>query len=523
MNAFILGDKSLIEEDNYSCFKSIGITHLFAISGMHISLLSQILLKLFKKFNTVLKYLIIDLFLIFYGFIVCFPASIMRCIVFFIINSVNKVFSLNLSNKQIFLITVMFLILFNPYIIFDIGFLFSIITVGGIILCSDFIKDDNKLFLSFKLSLVAFLFSMPISLYSFYEINLFSFFYNMIFIPFISIIVYPLALLTFFIPLFSKMFFLTIKILEWSSGFLADFNLFNIHLSFNLFEVLLFYIGLYLVFAKQQKKWICLLILIFLFDIIIPFFDKSSYVYFLDVNQGDSSLLISSYKKNVTFIDTGGVTNYDISEKYIPLLKYLGIKTINNVIITHGDYDHMGETFNLINNFKVENVIFNCGDFNNLESELIELLDRKKIRYYSCINELNIDNNKLYFLQTKEYGNENNNSNVIYTKLDGYKFLFMGDASITVEKEIMYKYDLSNIDVLKVGHHGSKTSSSIEFINKINPKYSIISVGKNNRYGHPNKAVLDNLSKSNVYRTDQDGSIIFRIKNNKLIIETCNP
>ncbi len=99
----------------------------------------------------------------------------------------------------------------------------------------------------------------------------------------------------------------------------------------------------------------------------------------------------------------------------------------------------------------------------------------------------------------------------------------MGDASITTEKEIMNKYSLYDIDVLKVGHHGSKTSSSESFINRIDPKYSIISVGKNNRYGHTNKEVLDNLKNSKIYRTDQDGSIMFKIKNNKLTIKTCNP
>ena len=183
----------------------------------------------------------------------------------------------------------------------------------------------------------------------------------------------------------------------------------------------------------------------------------------------------------------------------------------------------MGEAINLVNNFKVEKVIFNCGEFNDLERELIKVLNRKKIPYYSCIKELNIDNNKLYFLQTKEYDNENDNSNVIYTELNGYKFMLMGDASIATEKEILNKYNISNIDLLKVGHHGSKTSSSKEFINEINPKYAIISVGKNNRYGHPNKEVLNTLNKSKIYRTDQDGSIMFKIKNNKLKIETCSP
>ena len=183
----------------------------------------------------------------------------------------------------------------------------------------------------------------------------------------------------------------------------------------------------------------------------------------------------------------------------------------------------MGEAINLVNNFKVDKVIFNCGPYNDLEKELIKVLDKKKIKYYSCIKELNIDNNKLYFLQTKEYDNENDNSNVIYAKLDSYKFMFMGDASVITEKEILDKYNLPDIDVLKVGHHGSKTSSSKEFINEINPKYSIISVGKNNRYGHPNKEVLENLKDSKIYRTDQDGSIMFKIKNNKLIIDTCSP
>jgi len=189
----------------------------------------------------------------------------------------------------------------------------------------------------------------------------------------------------------------------------------------------------------------------------------------------------------------------------------------------HGDYDHMGEAINLVENFKIEKVIFNCGEFNVLEQDLIKVLDKKKIPYYKFIKELNIDDNKLYFLNDKDYGNENDNSSVIYTKLNNHKFLFMGDAGVEVEEDLIEKYNLRDIDVLKVGHHGSKTSSSIEFINEVNPKYSIISVGKNNRYGHPNESVLDNLENSKIYRTDKDGSIMFKIKNNKLQIETCTP
>ncbi len=185
----------------------------------------------------------------------------------------------------------------------------------------------------------------------------------------------------------------------------------------------------------------------------------------------------------------------------------------------HGDYDHIGEAINLVNNFKVEKIIFNCGEVNELEQELIKVLDKKKIPYYSCIKELNINNNKLYFLNNIDYGNENNNSNVIYTKLNNYKFLFMGDAGVEVEEELIKKYDLRDIDVLKVGHYGSKTSSSKIFIDEIHPKYSIISVGKNNRYGHPNDSVLNNLEDSKVYRTDIDGSVMFKISNHGLKLE----
>ncbi|MEF2690839.1 MAG: ComEC/Rec2 family competence protein, partial [Bacilli bacterium] len=292
---------------------------------------------------------------------------------------------------------------------------------------------------------------------------------------------------------------------------------------------------LYSFLNKKYKSILILVILIFIHSN-INYVNKSLEVTYIDVSQGDSTLISLPYNKGNILIDTGGIINYDketwkiknnsfslATDKIIPYLKSKGIKKLDYLIVTHGDYDHMGEAVNLVNNFKVEQIVFNCGEFNDLEKELIKVLEKKKIKYYSCIKELNIDNSKLYFLQTKEYDNENDNSNVIYTELNGYKFIFMGDAGVDKEKDILDKYNLSNVDVLKVGHHGSKTSSSKEFIDEINPKYGVISVGKNNRYGHPNKEVLNNLYNSKIYRTDQDGSIMFKIKKDKLQIETCSP
>ena len=239
--------------------------------------------------------------------------------------------------------------------------------------------------------------------------------------------------------------------------------------------------------------------------------------------------------KGNILIDTGGIISYDTSEwsnrnsnysivknKTIPYLKSIGIIKIDYLILTHGDYDHMGESVNLVNNFKVDKVIFNFDNYNELEQELIELLNNKNIKYYKGLKELNIDKYKLQFLNTKTYDNENDNSNVIYFNFTNYKFLFMGDAGVDKEKDILKKYNIKNIDFIKVGHHGSNTSSSQEFIDSINSKYSLISVGRNNRYGHPKNEVLDILSNSKIYRTDLDGSIEIKLNKNGYKIRTYN-
>ena len=246
---------------------------------------------------------------------------------------------------------------------------------------------------------------------------------------------------------------------------------------------------------------------------------------FIDVGQGDSTIIILPGGKTI-LIDTGGkyMSNYSIAKnKIIPYLNSVGINKINALVLTHGDYDHMGEAVNLINNIKVEKVILNNDEYNDLELNLIKQLDKKHIPYYKEVSKLNIGENKLYFLNDKIHDDENDNSIVAYLQLKDVKILLMGDAGLKVEEEILKKYNVKDVDVLKVGHHGSKTSSGKTFINNVNPKYGIISVGKNNRYGHPNKEALDNLKNSTIYRTDIDGSIIFKIKYKKIKIHTCPP
>ena len=536
--AFILGKTNYLNNDIYNNYRINGITHLFALSGLHVSVFSSILLYIFNKIKLSenASYLITIIFLITFSFVASFTPSILRATLFFILSSINKIYYFYIKPKNILYLVFMIMIFINPFYIYNTGFLLSFIITYFILLYNENHQINNKIISILKISILSMLSSFPIVINMSYEINIVGFFNNLFFIPFVSYIVFPLTILC---TIFNKLTLILnffINIMESIS--MISSSILNITLIFSklsIIEIIVYYVFLISIIKYKNKTFYVCFLIYMIIIYFYPKFDKNTYIYYLDVGQGDSALIVNG-NHNSILIDTGGKVTYEKEEwkmrnneynnmnsSLIPFFKSLGLTKINYFIITHGDFDHMGEAINLVNNFKVEKVIFNCGPYNDLEKELIKVLDEKKIKYYSCIKELNIDKNKLYFLQTKEYDNENDNSNVIYTELYGYKFLFMGDASVTTEKEILSKYNLPDIDVLKVGHHGSKTSSSKEFTNEINPKYSIISVGKNNRYGHPNKEVLDNLNNSKIYRTDQDGSIKFKIQNNKLKIETCSP
>ena len=532
MRAFVIGDNSLIDDKIYEIYQEIGVTHLFALSGSQVVLLSLVILRFLKIFKTRIRYIIAISFIIVYGFIVGYPASIKRAIVFFIIASINKLEVINLSNIKILFLTVVVLILSNYKIIYDIAFLYSVLTVFGIFLAKEFIDDKNKFKSSFKLSIVAFLFSLPITLYNFYELNVLSIIYNLIYIPYVSFILYPFCILTFLFPIGEDILLFLINIMEEVSLFLNEISFLRFYLNFNLGEVLIFYLILCIIFKYNKYKMSWILYFIIILDVIVPYIDSNLRVYYLDVGQGDSTLIITPYKKEVILIDTGGKITYEkelkgsksyVSDGTLMLLKSLGIKKIDYLILTHGDYDHMGEAVYLIDNIEVKQVIFNQGGFNNLEKQLIEELEKEDILYKNDVKSIKLNRSELFIIEHKLYDNENDNYNILYLKSYKYDFLFMGDAGVEVEKEIFEKYDLKEIDVLKVGHHGSNSSSDKEFIDVINPIYSLISVGRNNRYGHPHKEVIDNLENSIIFRTDIDGSVVFTFNDRRFNIQLYKP
>ena len=517
---FIFADKSYMDKEMYDNYQNLGISHLFAVSGMHISLVTFILLKLLEGKNEVIKYLITFIFLMFYLFLTNYTISMVRACFQFILIFINKLFKLNIDNSNIVIFLFSVLIILNPYIIYNIGLLFSFSISFTLIKFKDMITGDFMI-KNIKTSLLSFFVSMPILINNFFKVNFLSIILNIIYIPFVSYILFPLCLITVLFPFFDSFTYFVINFFETITKFFSSINLLTFSITkMNIILVIIYYfIFIWIIKSNDKLKKKIIIAFIFIVFIINNNSIVNNEVHFLDVGQGDS-ILIRIKSKNI-LIDTGGNINFNISKNVlIPYFRSSGVKKIDYLILTHGDYDHMGEAINLVENFKVEKVIFNCGPYNDLENELIEVLDKKKIKYYSYIKELNVDNNKLHFLQTKEYDNENENSNVIYTKLNGYKFMFMGDAGVEKEKDILEKYNVSKIDVLKIGHHGSKTSSDKNFIDEMNPKYSVISVGKNNRYGHPNKEVLNNLDNSKIYRTDINGEIKIKIKRNNFNIKT---
>lgn len=536
LEAFILGDKNNIDEDVMNSFQNNGISHLLSISGMHISLLSLIILFLLNKISKrkLFNYFLVIICLIFYALLTGLSPSVVRATLLFIALTINKVFNLKIKTIYLLIIICDLALINNPYIIYNVGFQFSYIVSFYLILFQKLInKKNNYITKTFIISFISFLAGFPIMIINFHQINFLSPLINVLFVPLVSIIVFPFSLITLFIPFFDIPLKLLIDLMEKISlnistidSFVIVFRHINTHI-FIFYYILITY-SLYCL-LKKQINGLILLFITFVIHANFNYLTENGYITMLDVGQGDSILIVLPHKKGNILIDTGGKLDFNNKTKTttqinnsISYFKSEGINVINYLILTHGDYDHMGESINLVNNFKVENVIFNCGSFNDLEKELITVLDNKKIKYYTCIKKLNIDKYKLQFLNTGIYDDENTGSSVIYFNYNNKKFLFMADASKEREKDILKNYNLKDIDFLKVGHHGSNTSSSNKFISSINPKYSLISVGKNNMYGHPKETVLDILKNSKIYRTDKDGSIKIKLNKNGYKIRTCS-
>lgn len=517
IKALLFGDNKLDKEIKTS-YQINGISHLFSVSGFHINFITSIIYFYLDRvtYNKKIKYITVDIFLVLY-LLLCNTTSLLRCTVMNILLSINHLLKLNIKKIDIVLLTLILCIIINPFIIYDIGFIYSYTISFFLILYKNKYKTNNKLLKIIYISLISFLVSLPINIYTSYEINFLNIILNIIIVPIVSLILLPLSLLTLIFPILDNILYLITSILEKISLYTSNINIFKQVLSKpSIILIIIYYLVIILILSKNKHYYLILILLIF--HKTIPLYNSNLEVVMFDVGEADSMLISTPSKKVNILIDTG--RGIDINNIII-YLKSIGISKLNYLIITHGDEDHIGGALYLIDNFKVDNVILNKGDYTELEVELIIHLKNKNIKYTNNINKIPLLGSYMYLLNTKKFSNENDNSIVTYFEYQKYKFLFMGDSSSKTEEYLINNYNLTNISFLKVGHHGSNTSSSTHFINKITPKVSLISVGRNNFYHHPNKEVLTNLSNSVIYRTDINKSIKIKI-NNKVKITKLN-
>ena len=533
LQAFILGDKSYIKSDVLESFQINGISHLFAISGMHVNLLGAILLKIFLMFGVreEKRYLFVSIILMFYAILTGLSASVLRGVLFFILFSINKIFYFYIKNTNIFIITVSIALLINPFFLYDVSFWYSFSISLSLLVMGDVINKYNGYFTKLLMtSIISFIVSIPISIYNFYQINFLSIIYNLFYVPFVSIIIFPASLITFIIKPIEPIYNIFTNILETTSVFLVRIDFLTLIFKRVYFIIYIIYfvfiIFLFIGIRVNNKRYFVPIILLLLMHYFCPYFDIGSYIKIIDVGQGDS-ILIHSKNSNI-LIDTGGITSYNmkrwqkrknqysvVKNTTIPLLKSMGIKRINYLILTHGDFDHAGDTINLIENFKVDKIYLNQGNFNYLEKKIIT----------SFKNTYQVKEGQIFYLGdlvlielNKEFSDENDSSSVFLLIYNDVKILLTGDASIKSEKYILDNYDIGKINILKLGHHGSKTSTSNLLLKSTSPDLALISCGYNNKFKHPHKETLKKLNKYRIsyLRTDFEGTITIDLNTLKI-------
>ena len=494
-NMLIFNDK-YSNIDTYNDLIDISAVHLFVVSGFHISFFFNLICVIFKKsekIGIVLGLLICS----FYVYLLGFSISATRALITLIL---RKIFKDQFNQLDYIAISGIILLLIEPLYVFNYSFIMTFVMVSTIAFSSKFLSNKNKLLQTILLSLICFLAMIPMQLIINYKINFISLLTNIL-LSYVVIAIFLLCLIGMILSAINGNIFTVIYVkfnelvdrlsLIDSSIVFGSLPTIGVIVYYLIFIVFLYYLG-----KENYSKIAFSFSFILLFMICLynrQYFSFNQKVTFLNVYQGDCCIIQDSNNDKVMLIDTGGLQNYDIaSKKIMPYLNYHGIRKIDIVVVTHDDYDHCGALENLKSQIRIDEIVT---DYN------IEKINLGKIELVNL--------NK-YFTYSSD---ENDHSIVLYGNICSLNFLFTGDISNKIEDKMINDLSYLDVDVLKVAHHGSKSSTSDEFVKFINPEYAIISVG-NNYYGHPTKQVLDILINNDVivYRTDENGSI--RIKGN---------
>ena len=490
--------------DSYlmSDYKSLNIMSLLANSGMFYSFVIEafsliFVLKLSEKSAKIAALSISFPYLLFN----LFSFALFKV---FLINLLKLVFSnckrfKHFGYLETLSITCMILVILDPTVIYRLEFALSLVlSFLFVALLNDFRTEDqsfkSKFITSIKMKIILFFFFLPINLSMSNSVNIFTLISQIIFIPVFKLF-YFISFVSFFIG-YNPILDLSYRILNKCVGFTSDIFPSFYAPSLDSWVLGIYYI-LFLGFLILLEKKIHILnkklVFVSISSIILYFLPiKNAFtaeICFINVGQGDSILIRDKF--TTCLIDTGGLKYLDVAkDSLIPFLKSKRIYNIGTLFISHDDFDHSGACDSLINNFNVKKVV------------------KTKDYFPYKIGGLTFENLNIW-----ESEDKNEMSLFLYLEIYNKKFLFTGDASKRIEEKILEYHPNLRVDYLKVGHHGSNTSTSEKFIAAIQPKEAIISCGIDNSYGHPHEETLEVLKKNNVKirRTDLEGTIVYNL------------
>lgn len=557
INALLLGNRSGLSEDSKDLFLKNGVVHLLAVSGLHVGYIIGILfltgsvLQLNRK---VIVYLIL-IGILFYAALLGWKTPITRAVIMgsiLLLGGLTERRSIPLNSLGV---AALLILVFKPYALLEIGFQLSFIAVGSILFFNmrygEMIPLPNPVnipkillrrVISYSLlTLYALIGIIPITLFYFNSFSTGAFLLNIIVIPFVGMLIalsIIAIILSYLYQPVGAIFFSSLEILTNQLFALLSFSMNNLSKTVIIgsfpWYLLLLLLGLTITFgfiATVNGRKRMLIFLLLISNIIIwrsATRFRGSEVIFMNVGQGDAAFIEGFQSKNI-LIDTGRSDYRVKSGKYAitPYLRSKGINRINYLLLTHADSDHAGGSKYIMDTFKVDTLllgihspssnsfeeILHIAKNKNIPVKKVALGDKIKLGYNSGIQVMYPPNN--YIIPVNETGN--NSSVVIKYKYANSSILFAGDIEVLSEGIISNSELFLVSNLLKVPHHGSKTSSSTLFLGKVSPTDAIISVGDNNPYGHPFQDVVERYQKNRitVHRTDEDDAVIFRSEGEK--------
>ncbi|MDY6431086.1 MAG: ComEC/Rec2 family competence protein [Bacilli bacterium] len=491
----VLFNRKDYDSEIISLADEIGIISLISSSGI----IARIMISRIRSFlgrfmNEGVDYLCIFLEVI---LVILSPYKIglLKILILDLLLLLNKtIFKKRFDYLTLLCVTGMIIILMDFYNAFQISFIISFIISFTIYLFKTNLNSGIELFKKIKTLCLVYAILLPFIIYmNNGNLNILSFILSQLFIPLVVLFSFISFISFFTVPFTHVLGFLSmcIKGIFKGAKFISlEINLGEIKVYFVFIYIIILYIVLFLIqirFVKLRNTVILSSICCFVVSLLPIVNCFTGEVCFINVGQGDSILIRDRF--NTVLIDTGGVTNNDLARNsLIPFFKKRKIYRINYLIITHSDFDHSGAKDSLIKNFNVKNVI------------------ESKDLFPLSIGKLYFEN-----LNTFEGTTENEKSLVLSLDFIGKKWIFTGDADKEIEKKIIKYYPYTQCDILKVGHHGSSTSTCDEFLDFLTPSEAVISVGGKNKYGHPTEDVINRLSSRNIKirRTDLEGTIIY--------------